>query len=153
MKKLNLCAVSMSAALISAAVPLSFQWSPAELLSLSLDQAEARVGRPRTATSVAGVSRRVHRRTYRRAAVGTAAVGAAAVGTAGIGAYSGYSYPGYSYSGYYPDYSYSGYSYPGYSYSGYYPDYSYSGYSYPGFGVAARPAYRVAGRAAIRRAR
>jgi hypothetical protein len=59
----------------------SFSWSPATRTLLSPDTAEAKVGRPLTATSVAGVSRRVHRREYRRAATG-AAVGAAAVGTA-----------------------------------------------------------------------
>jgi hypothetical protein len=82
MKKLSLFAASISTALVCAAVPASFNWSPAKF---SVDTAEARVGRPLTATSVAGVSRRVHRREYRRAAVG-AAVGAAAVGGAAAGA-------------------------------------------------------------------
>jgi hypothetical protein len=49
-----------------------------EGLSLSFGKAEARVGRPLTPVSVAGVARR----TTRRAVVGGAAVGAAAVGTA-----------------------------------------------------------------------
>ena len=83
MKKLSLFAASVSSALVCAAVPASLNWSTAEF---SLDTAEARVGRPLTATSVAGVSRRVHRRQYRRAAAG-AAVGAAAVGTAAGAAY------------------------------------------------------------------
>jgi hypothetical protein len=83
MKKLSLFAASVSGALVCAAVPVSFNWSTAEF---SLDIAEARIGRPLTATSVAGVSRRVHRRAYRRAAAG-AAVGAAAVGTAAGAAY------------------------------------------------------------------
>jgi hypothetical protein len=82
MKELSLFAVSVSAALVCAAVPASFNLSSAKL---SLDTAEARVGRPLTATSVAGVSRRVHRREYRRAAAG-AAIGAAAVGGAAVGA-------------------------------------------------------------------
>jgi hypothetical protein len=80
MKKLSLFAC-VSTALVGAAVPASFDWSPANVTLLSLHTAEARVGRPLTATSVAGVSRRVHRREYRRAAAG-AAVGAAAVGAA-----------------------------------------------------------------------
>jgi hypothetical protein len=84
MKKLSLFAC-VSAALVCAAVPVSFNRSPANVTLFSLDTAEARVGRPLTATSVAGVSRRVHRREYRRAAAG-AAVGAAAVGGAGAGA-------------------------------------------------------------------
>ncbi|UWU81408.1 hypothetical protein N2603_28640 [Bradyrhizobium huanghuaihaiense] len=46
--------------------------------ALSFSQADARVGRPLTPVSAAGVARR----TTRRAVVGTAAVGAAAAGTA-----------------------------------------------------------------------
>jgi hypothetical protein len=109
MNKLSLFAVSASAALVCAAVPASFNWSSA---NISLDTAEARVGRPLTATSVAGVSRRVHRRAYRRAAVG-ATVGAAAVGGAATATYVGgpapaavapYGGPGYGYGpGPYPD--------------------------------------------------
>jgi hypothetical protein len=87
MKKLGLSAVSVSAALVWAAVPLSFHWSPGKTPSVSVDQADARVGRPLTATSVAGVSRRVQRRAYRRAATG------AAVGVAATGAYVGASPP------------------------------------------------------------
>src|SRR2546423_15340930 len=94
MKKLSLFA-SVSAALVCAAVPASLNWSPANVTLFSLDTAEARVGRPLTATSVAGVSRRVHRRAYRRAAVG-AAVGAAAVGGAAGAAYVGGPAPAYA---------------------------------------------------------
>jgi len=118
MKKLSLFACG-SAALVCAAVPASFNWSPANVTLFSLDTAEARVGRPLTATSVAGVSRRVNRRG--RAAVGGALVGAAAVGGAAVGAtYVGgpapvaapgpvaapmpYGAPGYGYApGPYPD--------------------------------------------------
>ena len=83
MKKLSLFA-SVSAAFACAAAPVSFNnWSSANVTLFSLETAEARVGRPLTATSVAGVSRRVHRREYRRA------VGAAAVGGAAAGAYFG----------------------------------------------------------------
>src|SRR5258705_6917025 len=95
MKKLSLFA-SVSAALVCAAVPASLNWSPGNGTLFSLDTAEARVGRPLTATSVAGVSRRVHRREYRRAAAG-AAVGAAAVGGAAAGpAYVGGAAPAYA---------------------------------------------------------
>lgn len=80
MKKLSLF-TSLSAALVCAAVPGSFNWSGASLTLFSPDTAEAEVGRPLTATSVAGVNRRVHRREYRRAVTG-AAVGAGAVGAA-----------------------------------------------------------------------
>lgn len=56
----------------------SFDPSSDEGLSRSVGKAEARVGRPLTPVSVAGVARR----TTRRAVVGGAAVGAAAAGTA-----------------------------------------------------------------------
>src|SRR5262249_28183141 len=52
--------------------------------ALSLDSAEARIGRPLTATSVAGVSRRVHRRAYRRAVYGTAVAGLGGYATTAI---------------------------------------------------------------------
>jgi uncharacterized membrane protein len=97
MRKLTLYAVSASAALVCAAIPVS--WSPANVTLLSLDTADARVGRPLTATSVAGVNRRVTRRAYRRAAVGTAAVGAAAVGGYAVGGYGGGGYAAGAYPG------------------------------------------------------
>jgi hypothetical protein len=56
----------------------SIGWSQGHGLALSIQSAEARVGRPATPVSVAGVARR----TTRRAVVGGAAVGAAAAGTA-----------------------------------------------------------------------
>ena len=46
------------------------------MVSLSLDKADARIGRPLTPMSVAGVNRRVHRRAYYGAAAGAAAAGA-----------------------------------------------------------------------------
>ena len=122
MKKLSLLAVSASAALICAAVPLSCHWSPATAPSVAVDRAEARVGRPLTATSVAGVSRRADRRAYRRAAAGVA-VGAAAVG--GAAYYGGYYGPGAVgaarayYGGYYepgPAVAAAAYGGPGYGY-------------------------------------
>jgi hypothetical protein len=56
----------------------SVAWSPSGGLGVSIESAQARVGRPLTPVSVAGVARR----TTRRAVVGGAAVGAAAAGTA-----------------------------------------------------------------------
>jgi hypothetical protein len=64
MKKLSVLAIIVGGALLAAA-PFSFQWSPEKNLVLSLDRADARVGRPLTATSVAGVHRRAERRAYR----------------------------------------------------------------------------------------
>lgn len=74
MKKLTLLA--LGAALLAAA-PVSLRWSPVKTVSLPLDRAEARVGRPLTPGSVAGVNRRVHRRAYYGAAAGAAAAGGA----------------------------------------------------------------------------
>lgn len=72
----------LAIALLTAA-PLSLRYSQGTDLSVSLDRAEARVGRPLTPMSVAGVNRRVHRRAY----YGAAAAGAAAAGAAAYGAH------------------------------------------------------------------
>jgi hypothetical protein len=64
MKRLSMLGIIIGAALLSAA-PFSLQWSQKNV-ALSLDSADARVGRPLTATSVAGVHRRAYRRAYRR---------------------------------------------------------------------------------------
>ena len=65
MKKLSMLGIIGGAALLTAA-PFSLQWSQKNV-ALSLDSADARIGRPGTALSVAGV----HRRAYRRAARST----------------------------------------------------------------------------------
>jgi hypothetical protein len=52
-------------ACILCAAPLSLRLSPAGNVSLSVDSAEAVIGRPLTPMSVAGVNRRAHRRAYR----------------------------------------------------------------------------------------
>ena len=46
MKKLTLLGIALSAALL--ATPFSLHWTPAKTLALSLDTAEARIGRPLT---------------------------------------------------------------------------------------------------------
>ena len=82
MKKLCLSTLSVGAALVCAMMPLSFHWSPTKVPSISVGQAEARLGqRPSIARNVAGVGRRAQRNAYRRATAG-AAVGAATVGAA-----------------------------------------------------------------------
>jgi hypothetical protein len=126
MKKRSMLKIIVGAAVLSAA-PFSLHWSHEKNVALSLDRADARIGRPGTALSVAGVHRRAYRRAYRGAVYG----GAAAAAAYGVGSYYGaYSYPGYS----------SGsYGYPGYS------------YGYPAYGYA--PGYRAARRVAIHRAR
>jgi hypothetical protein len=80
MKKLSALATVVVAALLCSA-PVTLHWSPAKTLSLSVDTADARVGRPLTPMSVAGVNRRVNRRAY---------YGAAAAGAAGYGVYNYY---------------------------------------------------------------
>ena len=76
------------AALLTAA-PVSLHRSQ-NTVALSLDSADARIGRPRTALSVAGVQRRGYRRAYRGAVYG-------AIAGYGTGSYySGYSSPAYS---------------------------------------------------------
>ena len=78
MKTLSALGIIVAATLFSAA-PLSLHWSPAKSPSLAVTTADARVGRPLTPMSVAGVNRRVHRRAY---------YGAAAAGAAGYGYYN-----------------------------------------------------------------
>src|SRR5262245_9565188 len=97
-------------ACILCATPLSLRLSPEGNVALSVDSASARIGRPLTATSVAGVNRRVHRRAYRQ------------------GYYGNY---GYGYGAYQPSYGY-GYASPNpYYQQPYYGTYQpWSGYSY-----------------------
>jgi hypothetical protein len=83
MKKRTMLGIIVAGALLTAA-PFSLHWSHENNVALSLDRADARVGRPLTPASVAGV----HRRAYRRAVYGAAAAGA-------------YGYPAYGYGGYY----------------------------------------------------
>lgn len=84
------------------AIPVSLHRSH-ESVSLSLDKADARIGRPLTPLSVAGVNRRAVRRSY-------------------------YGYTPYTY-GYAPSYAYPSY---GYAASATYPVYGYAAPSYSG---------------------
>jgi hypothetical protein len=144
MKILSVLSIVIGGALL-AAVPLSPQWSAEKKVVLSLDRADARVGRPLTPGSLAGVNRRVNRRAYRGAYYGAAAAGAAAA--YGVGSYYGsYGYPGYSSGSYgYPAYGSGSYGYPAYG----------SGYGYPAYGAGGyyRPGVRAARGVAIHRAR
>jgi hypothetical protein len=81
-RNVKLLGLLVTAALLTG-IPVSPEYSPTSLVSVSLDRAEARIGRPLTPGSVAGVNRRVHRRAYYGAAAGAAAVGTAAA----VGAY------------------------------------------------------------------
>ena len=142
MKKGTILGTIVGATLLTAA-PFSLQWSQ-KTVTLSLDSAEARLGRPLTPLSVAGV----HRRAYRRAVYGTAAA-------YGVGSYYGAAgHPGYNYGSYgYPAYGYGSYAsgYPGYGYGSYasgYPGYGYrslyASAGYPGYGYGGWAARRVA---------
>jgi hypothetical protein len=71
MKRLYLLAASAAAAVICAAIPISLDWSSANVPLLSSDQANARAARPVARARVVGASRRVQRRTT---AAATAAV-------------------------------------------------------------------------------
>ena len=92
MKKLSVFGIIGGAALLAAA-PFSLQWSQGTV-TLSLDSADARIGRPLTALSVAGVQRRSYRRAVRSTVYAGAAAGAVGYG---VGAYyGGYGYPTYT---------------------------------------------------------
>ena len=62
MKQMSLTTVAIAASTFACAALLSFDCSEQRGLSLSVEKAEARVGRPLTPVSVAGVARRQHRR-------------------------------------------------------------------------------------------
>jgi hypothetical protein len=74
MKQINLKRALLAAAVVAFGISGSVDWSQTGGLSLSVESAQARVGRPLTPVSVAGVARR----TTRRAVVGGAVVGGAA---------------------------------------------------------------------------
>jgi hypothetical protein len=64
MKRLGKMGIIVGAALLTAA-PFTIQWSKENEVALAVSHADARVGRPLTPGSVAGVNRRVHRRAAR----------------------------------------------------------------------------------------
>ena len=124
MKQVRTSAIAASA--FACAALLSFSWSEQSGVSLSVESAQARVGRPLTPISGAGVARRQARRgAYGAGVAGAAAVGtAAAIGTAAAVATSpwyGYGTTGYYGGGYYgggPYYQGAGY-YTGGPYAAY----------------------------------
>jgi hypothetical protein len=109
MKQMNLTTVAIAASTFACAALLSFGWSEQRGVSLSVENAQARVGRPLTPVSAAGVARRHTRRAaYRAGAVGA---GAAAAGTAaaiGTAAAVGATAPYYTGAGYYAGSPYYG---------------------------------------------
>jgi len=81
MKQVSLGKAAIAVSVFACATMLSFDWTDQKGVALSIESAQARVGRPLTPVSVAGVARRQGR----RAAVGAAVVGAGVVG-AGVAA-------------------------------------------------------------------
>jgi hypothetical protein len=132
MKQMSLRTFAIATSAFACATLLSFSWSEQRGVSLSVESAQARVGRPLTPVSGAGVARRQNRRAaYRYDLVG-AGVAAGYYGGYPGGYYGSYGYPG----GYYGAYSAGGY--PGYygayaagGYPGYYGAYAAGGY--PGY--------------------
>ena len=62
MKKISVIGATLVAAAVLCAAPISLHLSQDKGLSWSVDKAGARIGRPLTPVSVAGVHRRHHRR-------------------------------------------------------------------------------------------
>jgi hypothetical protein len=80
MKQFSIKQAFLATAVLAIGTLVCPGWSPSSGLSLSIDSAQARVGRPLTPVSVAGVARR----TTRRAVVGGAVVGGAVAGCARV---------------------------------------------------------------------
>ena len=140
--QMSLRTFAIATSAFACATLLSFGWSEQSGVSLSVESAQARIGRPWTPLSVAGVARRQ----YRRAAYGYGAgvVGAGLAARAYYGGYpSGYygAYGGYP-SGYYGTYAAGGYpgAYGGYP-SGYYGAYAAGGYPGDYYGAYAAGGY------------
>ena len=120
---------ALAASAFTCAALFSFGWSEQRGVSLSVESAQARVGRPLTPMSVAGVARRQNRRAaygYGAGVVG-AGLAAGAIGAAAVAATSPYGYygggpyvgPGRGYYGGYPGNYYGSYGYAGGYYGGY----------------------------------
>src|SRR5262245_52420839 len=89
MKKTRVIGATLVAAAVLCAAPISIQ-SQDKGLSVSVDKAQARIGRPLTPGSIAGVNRRVERRAYRRGYYGQGYYGQ---GYYGHGGYYGAAVP------------------------------------------------------------
>ena len=88
MKQMSLRTIAIASSTVACAALLSFSWSEQGGVSLSVESAQARVGRPLTPVSAAGVARRQNRRAaYQYDAAGIA--GPMAVNYAGIAGAAG----------------------------------------------------------------
>ena len=66
MIKISVIGATLLGAVVLCAAPISLHLSQDKGMSLSVDKAQARIGRPLTPGSIAGVHRRYERRAYRR---------------------------------------------------------------------------------------
>ena len=135
MKQMSLRTFAIATSAFACATLLSFGWSEQRGLSLSIESAQARIGRPLTPLSAAGVARRHYRRAaygYGAGVVG-AGLAAGAIGATAVAATSPYGYygggpyvgTGWGYYGGYPGNYYGSYGYPGGYYGGGYANRSY----------------------------
>lgn len=94
MKQLSLGKIAIATATFACTALLSFGWSEQRGVSLSIESAQARVGRPLTPVSVAGVARRQYRRGAYGYGAGVAGAGlaAGAYGAAAVAATSPWGY-------------------------------------------------------------
>src|SRR5262249_45218952 len=114
MKQKSLRTFAIATSAFACATLLSFSWPEQRGISLAVESAQARIGRPLTPVSVAGVARRQYRRAaygYGAGVVG-AGLAAGAIGAAAVAATSPYGYYG-GYSDNYYD-TYGGYYGGGY---------------------------------------
>ena len=89
MNQMSPMKLAIAGSTVVCAALLSFGWSEQRGVSLSIESAQARVGRPLTPVSVAGVARRQNRRAaygYGGYGYGRYGYGAAAVGTGAVAA-------------------------------------------------------------------
>jgi hypothetical protein len=130
MKQMSLRTFAKATSAFACATLLSFSWSEHRGVSLSVEGAQARIGRPLTPLSFAGVARRHYRRAayygYGAGVVG-AGLAAGAVGATAVAAASPYGYYGggpyvgtrWGYYGGCPGNYYGSYGYPVGYYGGY----------------------------------
>ena len=111
----NVRKVALAASAFTRAALFSFGWAEQGGISLSVESAQARVGRPATTVSAAGVARRQARRGGYGYGAGAVAAGAVAIGTAAAVAATSPDWRGgpyYSGTGYYGGGPYASYGYP-----------------------------------------
>jgi hypothetical protein len=138
---MSLTKIAIAVSTFACAGVLSIGWSEQRGVALSVDEAQARVGRPLTPVSVAGVARRQNRRAVYGYGVGAGVAGAAAVATAGAVAaatspgYYGWGNPGWgnttwnnAYAAQAADPHFGKPYYPARAYAGVSPYYGYTGW-------------------------